>query len=106
MIQQSGYTKETVRGRACIYFFNVPITESGAYLGITFGSCNMLNSSVASRPAYNSLQDRLLSSGPGVVRKELHHVEHLSVDDHPDVVFLVVLRDFLGGEFLCASAWG
>ena len=49
----------------------------------------MLNSSVASRPAYNSLQDRLLSSGPGVVRKELRHVEHLSADDHPDVVFLI-----------------
>ena len=71
---------------------------------MTFESCNMLNSSVASRPAYNSLQDRLLSSG--VVRKELRHVEHLSVDDHPDVILLVVLRDLLGGELLRAGSGG
>lgn len=37
------------------------MTESAAYLGITFGSCNILNSSVASRPAYN----RIAFSPPG-----------------------------------------
>ena len=49
-------------------------------------------------------QDRLLSSG--VVQKELRHVEHLSVDEHSDVVFLVVLQDFLGHELLRARAGG
>ena len=34
-----------------IYFLRVPMTESGAYLGMTLGSWSMLNSSVASRPA-------------------------------------------------------
>ena len=71
---------------------------------MTCGSCNMLNSSVASRPAYNSLHNRLLSSGPPRVRKEPCHVEHLSVDDHPDVVLLVVLRNLLCGELLCTRA--
>ena len=54
------------------------------------------------RVAAGVQQDRLLSSG--VVRKELRHVERLSVDDHPDVVFLVVLRDLLSRELLHARA--
>lgn len=33
------------------YFLSDPMTLSGAYRGMTFGSCSMLNSSVASRPA-------------------------------------------------------
>ena len=37
------------------------MTASGAYRGMTFGSCNMLNSSVASRPAYR----RIAFSPPG-----------------------------------------
>ena len=56
------------------------------------------------RVAAGVQQDRLLSSG--VVRKELRHVEHLSVDDHPDVVFLVVLRGLLSGELLRAGSGG
>ena len=56
------------------------------------------------RVAAGVQQDRFLSSG--VVRKELRHVEHLSVDDHPDVVLLVVLRDLLCGELLYARAKG
>ena len=97
-------TKTLRRTHAQAHAFNVPMTASGAYRGMTLGSCNMLNSSVMSWPVYNSLQDCLLSSG--VVRKELCHVEHLSVDDHPDVVLLVVLRDLLCGKQLSSCVLG
>ena len=52
------------------------------------------------RVAASVEKDRLLASG--VVGQEARNIEHLVVDDDPDVVLRLVLRDLLRGELLRA----
>lgn len=54
------------------YFLSVPITDSGAYLGMTLGSWSMLNSSVASRPAYN----KMAFSPPGWSARNFNYYQY------------------------------
>lgn len=52
------------------------VTESATYRGVAFGSCNLLNFSVASRP------------------QETRHIEYLPRDNDPDVSLGVMLGNF------------
>lgn len=55
---------------------------------MSLGSCSILNSSIASRPA----QSIIVLSPLVVCRQELSYVEYLLIDEDPNVVMFVVLR--------------
>ena len=91
------------------YFFSVPMTASGAYLGMT---CGASLSNDYTLPAWMTAylrvmkhvelfcrvpagveQDSLFTSR--VVWKETGDIQHLTVHNHPAVILLVVLRNFV-----------